>query len=173
MSGLHWLTAPGERGTYVLRIAIEKAVRLSLGRFRGGAPLDFPAGTYLYVGSARGRNGLARRLLRHATRVQGLPHTLRPALVQAFRLPPPQGKRLHWHIDYLLESPRVNLDAVYLWAEPDAPVERDLSRWLSAHPGVSIPFGGVGASDDPGGTHLLRVPAPPEGWSGLLLRFQG
>ncbi|GAB4527796.1 MAG: GIY-YIG nuclease family protein [Anaerolineales bacterium] len=173
MSAVCWLSAPGSRGAYVLRIAIDRAVRLPVGRFRGGAPLDFSAGVWLYVGSARGPDGLARRLLRHAIRRQGAPHTVLPALVEAFDRMPPVEKRLHWHVDYLLECPQADLEAVYLLAEPDAPLESALVRRLAALPEVSAPFRGLGAGDDPGGTHLLMVDAPPVWWSGFPVYLRG
>ena len=68
--------------------------------FRLGVPItltigklgsrDFPAGDYVYTGSAR-RN-IRARVLRHLERV----------------------KSLHWHIDYLLSSPVVSISRIIL-----------------------------------------------------------
>lgn len=63
-------------GIYVLFFTMKNTVRITIGRL---GTLDFPAGTYCYVGSAL--NGIEARLARH------------------FR----QEKKLHWHIDYLLQ----------------------------------------------------------------------
>ena len=61
-----------DAGTYILLIAVERALTLDVGRL--GA-MTFPPGYYLYVGSAL-RN-LGHRLARHLRR----------------------EKRVHWHID--------------------------------------------------------------------------
>jgi len=60
-------------------------VRVSIGRL---GEFDFPAGDYVYTGSAR-RN-LEARIARHLRR----------------------DKRLRWHIDYLLMAPGVTVGAV-------------------------------------------------------------
>ena len=67
-----------EVGTYIssqLLLRLKRRARVRIGRL--GA-FDFPAGPYVYTGSAR--HNLEARIARH----------LRPE------------KRLHWHIDYLL-----------------------------------------------------------------------
>ncbi len=164
----------GRRGAYLLRILLRKRLRLRLGRFRGGELISLPAGVYLYAGSARGRSGsarLPRRLLRHATRSRGAPHPLQEALVGFFGLQPPRDKHLHWHVDYLLENPEAVLEAVYLICDP-APLETVLARWLLAFPEIDAPVPGVGASDDPGGTHLLRVEAPRTWWDDFPERLR-
>jgi Uri superfamily endonuclease len=68
------------KGSYVLVIRVEKPKTVRVGRL---GPVDFRQGYYAYVGSAL--NGLEKRVQRH----------LRP------------GKKLHWHIDYLLENAEV------------------------------------------------------------------
>lgn len=174
MKGVVCVAGAGVQGTYLLRIAIKEPLHINLGRFRGGREIFLPAGAYLYVGSARGERGsatLPRRLLRHATRARGAPHPLRPALVDFFGGTPPRRKRLHWHVDYLLEDPAADLDAAYLICDP-APLESELARWLLADPCVDAPVKGVGAGDDPGGTHLLRVTAPPKWWAALPQRLR-
>ncbi len=175
MKGVICVAGAGVQGTYLLRIAIKRPLHIALGRFRGGREIFLPAGAYLYVGSARGARGsaaLPRRLLRHATRASGAPHPPRPALADFFGEMPPRSKRLHWHVDYLLEDPAADLDAAYLICDP-APLEAGLARRLLADPRVDAPVVGVGASDDPGGTHLLRVIAPPAWWIALPQRLQG
>ena len=61
--------------TYQLVIDLHRARRLRVGRL---GTFDFPAGRYVYTGSAR--RGIEARIRRHLAR----------------------AKRLHWHIDYLL-----------------------------------------------------------------------
>lgn len=67
---------PALKGSYALIINLEKDARLTIGR-RGS--FAFPAGLYLYAGSAL--NGLESRVRRHLRQ--------EPA------------KKRHWHIDYL------------------------------------------------------------------------
>ncbi len=174
MKGIYRVGGTGTRGTYILRIAIKDAAHLALGQFRGGRVFDFPAGVYLYVGSALGRKGsatLGRRLLRHASRCAGQPHSLLPDLEAFFALSPPTRKRLHWHVDYLLEHPLADLQAVYLFADA-LPLEARLSRFLLQHPEVSPHPPRAGAGDDPGGSHLLRVKATAEWWSRFPHRLE-
>ena len=82
------LGATGNRMTarraisYQLVIEVRSPVRCPVGRL---GVIDFPAGTYLYTGSAR-RNFEAR-LARHARAT----------------------KTLRWHIDYLLAAPGVRI----------------------------------------------------------------
>jgi Uri superfamily endonuclease len=68
--------------SYQLVIDVPSAVRVQIGRL---GDLEFPAGTYVYTGSAR-RNFEAR-LARHAR----------------------TAKTLRWHIDYLLGPPGVRI----------------------------------------------------------------
>jgi len=71
--------------SYQLVIEVPLAVRVQVGRL---GEFEFPAGTYVYTGSAR--RGLEARLARH---------------VRA-------EKPLRWHIDYLLAAPGVRITKV-------------------------------------------------------------
>jgi len=170
-------------GVYVLWIHVAAPLSVVFGRFGGGQPIAVPAGDCLYVGSALG--GLAGRLLRHATRSsvrsralqRGLspeeerakaldyepkaPHAIRDALAARLAAAglaarPPVVKRLHWHIDYLLDEPDAALAGVWAWRTA-APLEGALAAWLLTLPGIIPLAPGLGASDDRGRTHLLRV----------------
>ena len=91
----------------------------------------FPAGQYLYVGSAWGPGGLAARVGRHL-RGDGA---------------------VHWHVDYL----RAQAEPVALWWAAHA---RDECAWaghLLAHPGAEIVVPRFGASDCACAAHLARV----------------
>lgn len=67
---------PSAPGAYVLRIALERAVILPRGRWRGR---QVDEGVYLYAGSAWGPGGLRARLRRHLK----------------------AAKTLRWHVDAL------------------------------------------------------------------------
>lgn len=66
--------------TYQVLIEIDRAVRVRVGKL---GVFGFPAGHYIYTGSAR--RSLDARVRRHFA----------------------AGKRLHWHIDHLLAAPGV------------------------------------------------------------------
>jgi Uri superfamily endonuclease len=76
-----------EAVAYQLFIELSAPAQVTVGRF---GRFDFPAGRYVYTGSAR-RN-LVARISRHLAR----------------------HKRLRWHIDYLLTSPSARVAHVRL-----------------------------------------------------------
>jgi len=67
-------------GSYVLIITLDRDRTIEVGAL---GPREFAAGAYAYVGSAMG--GLDARIARHLR----------------------DDKRLHWHVDYLLQHARV------------------------------------------------------------------
>jgi Uri superfamily endonuclease len=95
----------------------------------------FPAGDYIYVGSAFGPGGLRTRLGRHL-RGDGHPH---------------------WHIDTLRAAASV---VGYVFAIADQPVECRWSQALAALPQARIPAPGFGSSDCRSGcqAHLIAFP---------------
>lgn len=155
-------------GTYVLRIRVRSPMNIPFGRFRGGKPILFLPGDYAYVGSAlakRGATCLSRRLMRHAARTdKQSPHSIQRVMQAVFvkkgmgqgDLRPLNGKRFHWHVDYLLDHDCVDLIGAYIIRSPLA-IEPELGRMLAADPGVAIIEPGLGASDIPGNTNLLAV----------------
>ena len=81
-----------ELQTYQLHIHLCRSVSIqvgALGRYR------FPAGDYIYTGSAK-RN-ISARVRRHCS----------------------DSKKLRWHIDYLLHNPAASIIKVELSAEPE------------------------------------------------------
>lgn len=72
-------------GAYQLTIRVTRAVRVRIGRL---GKFTFPAGRYVYTGSAR-RN-LEARIARHLRK----------------------DKAMHWHIDWLLSAPGVEVVGV-------------------------------------------------------------
>jgi|GEM_PF-1374857 len=92
----------------------------------------FPAGTYVYTGSAM--KGLGARLRRHCAKT----------------------KKIHWHIDYLLTLPDARITKIILY--PAGPgQECRQNRRIAAHPGAAGILKNFGASDCRSGclSHLL------------------
>lgn len=166
-------------GAYVLRIGVEQPLHVHFGRYREGRAIAVPAGRLVYVGSAMGRKGsttLARRLLRHATRSEGRPpHGIRDTLLgwlqEAGLAPagvrPPATKRLHWHVDYLLDEGAATLEAVLVIRSVQREEGR-LAELLGQSPHTAPLAPGLGAADAPGSTHLLRLDGGEGAWREML-----
>jgi len=135
-------------GTYVLALRLAEAQPISIGR-RG--EIVFPAGWYLYVGSALGPGGLPARLARHQRRLG-------------------PDKRPHWHVDYLRQR------ALWGGAWACASEQRQECTWaaeLRRLPGAEIVAPGFGASDCRCPAHLVWVPdVPTDDWFDHLLGAQ-
>ncbi|HJW04520.1 MAG TPA: GIY-YIG nuclease family protein [Azospira sp.] len=104
--------ASPEPPTYQLLIQVAAAIDVSVGRL---GLCHFPAGRYVYTGSAK-RN-IGARVARHLSR----------------------KKRLHWHIDYLLMAPGVQVAGTRLFDEPECQINRNM-------PGVVL-VPGFGSTD--------------------------
>ena len=162
-------------GTYVLRLNVHTTRQVIFGRFNQGKPVTIAAGDWVYVGSAMGQRGsasLARRLIRHATRTGDRPpHALHPVLINAFGSDSPstRQKTLRWHIDYLQECLEVNLTHV-IAIRSITRLEAKVAAMVAQHARVIEP--GLGASDAPGQTHLLRLTAGDTGWDTLVSSLQ-
>jgi Uri superfamily endonuclease len=110
------------KGSYVLLMSLSEEQMITIG---GLGLTCFHRGHYAYVGSALG--GFSSRLNRHL-------HA---------------GKKLHWHIDYLLE--KVTLDAIITGESPER-TECKIALVL-ARQFESVP--GFGASDCHCRSHLF------------------
>jgi Uri superfamily endonuclease len=161
-------------GVYILRMRVETDVWVRFGRFQGGEPVRIPRGEMLYLGSAL--RGLAGRVLRHALRCEDKPpQALFASLLLEMqeaglingRFRPPTAKKLHWHIDYLLEETAVSLSHVLLIRSPEK-LEAAWGAWLLAQPETFVLAPGLGASDARGQTHLLGVQADERWWLTLM-----
>jgi Uri superfamily endonuclease len=110
--------------TYQLFILVPRPVTVQIGKL---GCFEFPAGGYVYTGSAR-RNFLAR-LQRHLSPV----------------------KKLHWHIDYLLAAPGVEITATSAFSEPECRINQKIAGEMI------VP--GFGASDCRAGcgSHLKKI----------------
>jgi len=111
----------------MLLVRVRRAARIASAR----RMWQLRAGWYIYVGSAQ--RGLHARIARH----------LRPE------------KRLHWHIDYLLQHGMIAAIRIL----PGAPraMEAKIAHALSAMP-AGTPVPGFGASDSPASSHLMYFP---------------
>lgn len=132
-------------GTYVLALWLSTTQRISIGRL---GEIEFPAGWYLYVGSALGSGGLRARLARHRRLLA-------------------TGKRAHWHIDHFRER------AIWggAWGQPSGErLECDWAARLQSVADAEIVAPGFGASDCRCSTHLIHVPTlPDEDWFAHVL----
>ncbi|RLC76417.1 MAG: hypothetical protein DRI61_13315 [Chloroflexi bacterium] len=116
-----WYIEEG-KGLYALLLRLERAQEILIGKL---GEFPFPAGMYIYIGSAWGAGGFQARLQRHLSRAGRNP-----------------GK-MHWHIDYLL--PFVYPEGVLLF--PRWKCECALAALVAALPGASRFPPGFGASD--------------------------
>ncbi len=117
--------------TYCLHIQISRKVKIKIGKL--GA-IEFPKGIYLYCGSAR--SNFDARINRHLKR----------------------DKKIHWHIDYLLEnkySKIVKIEKFKLSENTECTL---LKQYISNNLAEKFAIG-FGASDCRNGcsTHLLRL----------------
>ena len=124
---------PGSPGSYGLLLRLDAATTLTVGRL---GSFSFPAGDYVYVGSARGPGGLRARVHRHVR----------------------TEKRRHWHIDYLLAHARLtDVHAVV----GDEQRECDWAATLRRLPGAEVIASGFGASDCYCPSHLIYLARKP------------
>jgi Uri superfamily endonuclease len=116
-------------GCYSLIIDLKRKKTIRVGKLGEAV---FPAGTYVYTGSAM--KGLGARLKRHCRR----------------------KKKIHWHIDHLLTLPEAQIKEIILY--PAAPgQECRQNKRISACPGASVILKAFGASDCKSGcgSHLF------------------
>ncbi|MCP4640375.1 MAG: DNA/RNA nuclease SfsA [bacterium] len=118
-----------DRGSYLLILRLPRRRRISVGSL---GDVLFPAGYYVYVGSAM--TNLDKRLARHlATR-----------------------KRLHWHVDYLRQyATEVTALPIRSSTREEEALARAVSLVLESGPE------GFGASDSDSPTHLFRSDTHP------------
>jgi Uri superfamily endonuclease len=115
-------------GIYVLALRLDHAQRLRIGAL---GEFQFPAGHYLYVGSAWGPGGLRARVGRH---LRG-------------------GPTRRWHIDYL----RAIATPYALWVAPEASNECAWAMQLLTLPEACIVAPRFGASDCRCPAHLMLL----------------
>ena len=155
-------------GTYVLRIEVVCDIRVRFGRFMNGKQIAVPAGVYVYVGSAMGSDRrLGQRLARHVTRSgKRAGYKIRDEIAGIFgsEVLPKGAKRLRWHVDYLVDRREVVITDV-IAIRSDVRLEHAIAEFLMANGDVIAD--GLGASDDPGRTHLVKVDSEMDWWMGV------
>ena len=117
------------RGTYALLLALSEETTITVGRL---GTFRFPAGHYVYVGSAMASGGLEARLARHCRR----------------------DKKLRWHIDYVLAHAQI------VDVETDASGRRLECSWARAlldAPGTQVVVPHLGSSDCSCPSHLVYL----------------
>jgi len=173
---LYFVGKAGVQGIYILHLNVDSPINVTFGRFQGGHPIPIPAGDYLYVGSALGKRGattLAGRLLRHTTRSGDRPpHAIQSplrmqlqerGLIPAGSVGATRPKRLFWHIDYLVDRLEAEIIQIFILHTSNR-IESAIACTLAAAPAITPVAPGLGASDDPHATHLLRVDAQAAWW---------
>ena len=119
------------KGTYALILTLDKDKSITVGKL---ATVSFPAGYYLYAGSALG--GLFPRVRRH---ILG-------------------GRKLHWHIDYLRQEVKV----VAVWyLISDERLECSWYRAAAGMPRAWSPVAGFGSTGCGCHSHLVYFPSKP------------
>jgi Uri superfamily endonuclease len=134
-----------EPGTYALLLKLDKQEKITIGKL---GTFNFPAGHYLYVGSALGPGGLRARLARHRRSRERSSGSNRGQT----------GQKLHWHIDYLLQ--RAQLVEVWSVASADR-LECKWGQVARRLPGAQVPVRGFGSSDCRCLAHLIYFRARP------------
>lgn len=112
-------------GVYQLVLCLNSAIQLQVGKL---GTFLFPAGQYVYTGSAL--NGVEQRLARHRQR----------------------HKRQHWHIDYLLQHASIRSVRI---VRTRRKVECALNRRALKRPGAQVVARGFGSSDCRCPSHLV------------------
>jgi len=118
-------------GIYHLLIHLPQNTKISVGKLGCS---HFPAGYYVYTGSALG--GLGSRIARHRRR----------------------EKRLHWHIDYLLQHGNI-IDAITHGTKKR--LECRFNRHILSLPDSRILVKGFGSSDCKCKSHLVYFEEKP------------
>ena len=120
-----------DSGTYALVIAVRDTLDLEIGRL---GYFSLKPGYYIYVGSALG--GLSGRLKRYMS----------------------AAKKIHWHIDYLMQSAAI--EQVWFSLSQDR-LECTWNDIVTTLPGAQLAVPGFGASDCRCRSHLTCYPRMP------------
>jgi Uri superfamily endonuclease len=133
------------RGTYALHLELERETIIAVGRL---GTFRFPAGHYVYVGSALGSGGLAARLARHRRR----------------------DKKLRWHIDYVLAHAHI-VDVTV--DDSGQRLECAWARALLSTPGAQVVAPRLGSSDCACPSHLVYLQVSADNLSRVLPKLHG
>jgi sugar fermentation stimulation protein A len=135
------------RGTYLILCEILEPQTIQIGKL---GMIPFEASYYCYVGSAMGdyksSTCLEHRVKRHLrSRFQS---TTKDSEIH--KDPP----KKHWHIDYLLAHPGIQINKVYLFPSGEK-IECEIAQWISEFADGYIPK--FGCSDCTCESHLFRI----------------
>jgi len=125
-----WLNKMKLKGSYCLCININEKIHLTVGAL---GEITFSPGCYIYIGSAL--NGLGHRITRHINMSNG------------------SYNAIHWHIDYLLKSPEVEITSIY-FKESEVREECEIANYVNKR---GDPIQDFGSSDCGCISHLYRV----------------
>lgn len=114
-----------KKGVYVLLIKLRQSQVIQVGRL---GKFNFPIGYYTYTGSAL--RGLENRLKRHFLK----------------------DKKLHWHIDYLLQYADI-INHIPIFTNKK--IECEVNKFLLSQKGTRIVAEGFGSSDCHCQSHLI------------------
>jgi len=114
------------RGTYCLVVSLSSDSSLRVGSL---GVREFPAGIYVYVGSAL--SGIEKRVSRHRS----------------------AKKKKRWHVDYLLDRAEV-LSIIAIPTDRKS-TECEVFQALASCEGASVPVNGFGSSDCRCKSHLI------------------
>ena len=110
-----------KQGAYVLYLDVKQPLTLRVGSLEN---VFLPSGRYAYIGSARA--GIAGRIRRHR------------------RLAEEKAGKLHWHIDYLLVHPQIQLVGETILTGGS---ECAISHQVASRRGTTIPAPKFGSTD--------------------------
>lgn len=110
-----------KQGAYILYLDVKRPLTLYVGSLK---TIFLPQGRYAYIGSARA--GVEGRIRRHK------------------RLAEKKAGPRHWHIDYLLAHPQVQLASE---AAITGGSECDISHQIASRKGTAIPVPKFGSTD--------------------------
>jgi len=124
---------PSRGGAYILRLRIKRNLALPVGAL---GTIFLSTGYYVYIGSAR--RSIASRVARHR------------------RLAESKTGTRHWHIDYLLSHPDIEIVSI---EEKPGFVECAVAKKIASRPNTSVPVRRFGATDCRSGceAHLFRI----------------
>jgi Uri superfamily endonuclease len=129
------------KGTYSLLIQLKTDQTIQIGK---KGEFNFNKGYYVYVGSAL--NSLDARIRRHLG----------------------NEKKLHWHVDYLLENPQSRIVGVYL-LDDGVKHECEVANTIA---GEGTEVKGFGCSDCKCNSHLVYFALAAEGESACKNAFK-
>lgn len=119
---------PVKPRTYCLLIKKVNSGKMRIGRL---GVFDFPAGYYVYTGSAK--HGIKARVNRHLS----------------------EEKKLHWHIDYLLREGVI--EDIFLYGKKEC----ELNRAVFSLPGATLAVKKFGSTDCSCKSHLAYFAENP------------